>query len=137
MKNQLGKTQDAGFQFGIRRTVPVPVEKAWDFLFSEEGVKIWLGKLRTTFELGRELETEEGISGRVRVWKPLSHIRMSWKPKAWEHASTLQIRIIGTKKKSVIAIHQEKLLNAAQREEMKQYWTEVMGRLIKALAVRE
>jgi len=129
MENQIGKTKDVGFQFGIRKTIPVSNEKVWDFLFSENGLKIWLGKLNTELELKKEFETENGIKGLVRVFKPNSHIRLNWKPKTWENTSTVQIRVIGNENKMTIAIHQEKLLNPEQRNEMKKYWTEIIERL--------
>ena len=39
------QTKDAGFQIGVRKTLPISIDKAWDFLFSDEGLEIWLGKL--------------------------------------------------------------------------------------------
>ena len=134
MKNQVGKTKDVGFQFGIRKTMPVSTEKVWDFLFSESGLKIWLGKLNNELELKSKFETESGITGLVRVFKPNSHIRLNWKPKTWENMSTVQIRVIGNETKTIIAIHQEKLLNAKQRNEMKEYWTEIMAKLTNRIA---
>lgn len=35
--------------------------------------------------------------------------------------STIQIRVIGNKNKTTIAIHKEKLLSSEQRNEMKEY----------------
>ena len=125
----IGKTKDVGFQFGIRKTIPVSAEKVWDFLFSEKGLKIWLGKLNTELELKKEFNTENGITGFVRVFNPNSHIRLNWKPKNWENISTVQIRVIGDENKTTIAIHQEKLLNSEQRTEMKKYWTEIIEKL--------
>jgi len=129
VKNQIGKTKDVGFQFGIRKTIPVSTEKVWDFLFSENGLKIWLGKLKSELELKKDFETENEIKGLVRVFKPNSHIRLNWKPKTWENISTVQIQVIGNENKATIAIHQEKLLNSEQRIEMKKYWTEIMEKL--------
>ena len=129
MENQVGKTKDVGFQFGIRKTIPVSTEKVWDFLFSENGLKIWLGKLNTELELKKEFKTENGITGFVRVFNPNSHIRLNWKLKTWENISTVQIRVIGDVNKTTIAIHQEKLLNSKQRTEMKKYWTEILEKL--------
>jgi len=129
VKNQTGKTKDVGFQFGIRKTIPISTEKVWDFLFSENGLEIWLGKLNTELELKKEFETENGITGFVRVINPNSHIRLNWKPKNWENMSTVQIRVIGNERKTTIAIHQEKLLNSEQRAEMKKYWTEIMKKI--------
>jgi len=129
MENQIGKTKDVGFQFGIRKTIPVSNEKVWDFLFSENGLEIWLGNLIEELELKKEFETTNGITGLVRVFKPNSHIRLNWKPKAWKNISTVQIRIIGNENKATIAIHQEKLLNSEQRNEMKEYWAEILEKL--------
>ena len=129
IKNKIGKTKDVGFQFGIRKTIPVSAEKVWDFLFSENGLKIWLGKLKNELELKKEFETKNGITGLVRIFKPNSHIRLNWKPKTWKNISTVQIRVIENKNKTTIAIHQEKLLNSEQRNEMKEYWTGIMEKL--------
>tara|TARA_R100001480_G_scaffold61063_1_gene73619 strand:- start:367 stop:771 length:405 start_codon:yes stop_codon:yes gene_type:complete len=129
MENQVGKTKDLGFQFGIRKTFSVSTEKVWDFLFTENGLNIWLGKLKSELEIKKEYETENGTKGLVRVFKPNSHIRLSWKPKDWENISTIQIRVIGNQEKTTIAVHQEKLLNFEQRTKMKEYWNEIMGKI--------
>jgi uncharacterized protein YndB with AHSA1/START domain len=124
MENQVGKTNDVGFQFGIRKTFSVSTEKVWDFLFSESGLKIWLGNLKSDLELKKGFETHNGIKGLVRVFKPNSHIRLNWKPENWENMSTVQIRVMRNESKTTIAIHHEKLLNSEERNEMKEYWTE-------------
>ena len=129
MENQIGKTKDVGFQFGIRKTISVSTEKVWNFLFSKNGLKIWLGTLEDDLELKKEFKTKNGITGFVRVFKPNSHIRLNWKPKTWGNISTVQIRVIGNNEKTTIAIHQEKLLNNEQRNEMKYYWTKVINKL--------
>jgi len=129
MEKQIGQTKDVGFQFGIRKTIPISTEKVWDFLFSENGLKIWLGNLKSELELNKEFETENGITGLLRVFKPNSHIRVNWKLKTWENMSTVQIRVIGDENKTTIAIHQEKLLNSLQRNEMKEYWNKIIEKL--------
>lgn len=58
IENQVGKTKDVGFQFGIRKTIPVSTEKIWDFLFSENGLNIWLGKLNSVLELRTKFKTK-------------------------------------------------------------------------------
>jgi len=136
MEKQVGKTKDAGFQFGIRKTITVSTEKVWDFLFSENGLKIWLGNLKSELELKKEFETEKGITGLLRVFKPNSHIRLNWKAKTWENISTVQIRVIGNENKTTIAIHQEKLLNSEQRNEMKEYWTKIIEKITNRIASR-
>ena len=56
MNTEVGKTKDAGFQFGARKTFDLDFHKAWDFLFSKEGLKVWLGSVEFN-----ELETKNGI----------------------------------------------------------------------------
>src|SRR3954451_16557099 len=99
----VGQTQDAGFQIGVRRTFAVPVETAWKFLFSEKGLTMWLGKIsRENFELGKTYKTPE-TEGKVTVFKPNSHIRLTWKPKYWANSSALQIRVIPSREKTTIS----------------------------------
>jgi len=129
MKKEVGKTKDSGFQFGIRRTVDVPQEEVWDFMFSLEGLAIWLGILEQPLVLKTPYQTEAGVRGEVRVFKALSHIRMSWHPADWNNSTTLQIRIIPKKGKTTISFHQDKLTDAQQRAAMKEHWTEVIMQL--------
>ncbi|ELR70018.1 hypothetical protein C900_04388 [Fulvivirga imtechensis AK7] len=133
MQKEVGLTKDVGYQFGLRKTFPVSVEQAWDFLFSDKGLKIWLGALDSELELNMQYKTTEGIEGLVRVIKPYSHVRMNWKKKNWKNMSTVQVRTIENNGKTTISFHQEKLLNAAQREEMKAYWNRKMNELSEKL----
>jgi len=133
MEKQVGQTKDVGFQFGIRKTVPISAELAWNFLFSAKGLETWLGKLNHELELKKEYETVNGITGFVRVFKPKSHIRLNWKLKDWPNMSTVQLRVIGKQGKATIAIHQEKLLNAEQRSKMKEYWIKVIQKIDKEI----
>jgi uncharacterized protein YndB with AHSA1/START domain len=126
----VGQTKDAGFQIGVRKTVAVPIEAVWNFLFSEAGLSCWLGNISfENFELGKPYKTEEEIEGKVNVFKPGSHIRVTWKPKHWTNASNLQIRVIASKGKTTISFHQDKLLDSKQRDEMKKYWDTVMFKI--------
>ena len=135
MTKEVGKTKDVGFQFGIQKTFPIPQEKAWDFMFSDKALKIWLGDLTETLEPEQGYQTKSGIKGHVRVFKPYSHIRMNWKKGNWENMSTLQVRVIGKEyAKSVISFHQEKLVNSVQRAEMKEYWSRRMDGISEELA---
>ncbi len=130
MKKPVGQTKDTGFQFGIRKTFPVSLDRARQFLFSDDGLKIWLGNLISgSIEEKKQFKTADGTEGMVRVLKPLSHIRLTWKKKEWDNFSTLQIRVIGTKGKTTISFHQEKLLNSQQRIEVRFYWQKVMAKI--------
>ncbi len=132
MKKQeppIGLTKDVGWQFGLRKTFPYSQEYLWDFMFSDKGLKIWLGELDEELEIKKTYKSKDGIEGLVRVFKSYSHIRMNWKKRGWENVSTLQVRVIGNHGKAIISFHQEKLLDNRQREEMKEYWNEKMSEI--------
>jgi activator of HSP90 ATPase len=127
----VGRTASGYFQVGVRRTFPISVEEAWDFILSSEGVKVWLGEpALTNFAVGRTFATKSGISGEIRVMNPHTNIRMSWGMKDWPNASTVQIRTIAVDpRKTTISFHQENLPDAQAREEMKRYWEEVLDKI--------
>jgi hypothetical protein len=130
MRKPPGKTKDAGYQFGIRKSFPVTNEQAWKFMFSRKGIHIWLGRPDTySFQEGTRVRTAEGIEGTIKVFTIFSHIRMTWKKPEWNNFSRLQIRVIPGKGKTTISIHQEMLNGSAQRAEMKNYWSDIMGEL--------
>ena len=140
MKRQekpVGLTKDVGWQFGLSRTFLYPQAYVWDFMFSKQGLQIWLGELEEELEIKKAYKTTEEIEGLVRVFKPYSHIRMNWKMKKWKNLSTLQVRVMGNQEKTTISFHQEKLLDNSQREEMKKYWNEKMIKIEKALVSKE
>jgi uncharacterized protein YndB with AHSA1/START domain len=89
--------------------------------------------METPLELKKEYKTEDGIEGVVRVIKPYSHIRLTWKKPGWENRSTVQVRVIDKGEKSTVAFHQEKLLDSDQRAEMKEHWSSRMQELIDEL----
>lgn len=129
----VGLTKDSGWQFGLRKTFPYTQDYLWDFLFSDRGLRIWLGELKDALVLKQPFETKAGITGLVRVLAPYSHIRMNWKKKGWANTSTVQVRVMGNPDRATVSFHQEKLADEAQREEMKTYWNEKMAAIEKAL----
>ncbi|MFD2328224.1 TetR family transcriptional regulator [Cohnella sp. GCM10020058] len=122
-ESPVGKTKDAGYQIGMRRTLPVTVEEAWRYLTGTDGLRVWLGEAEdVVVREGENFATREGNSGRFTVVKPLSHVRLQWMKSDWEAPSTLQIRVLAAKQGATISIHQEKLSGPAAREEMKAHW---------------
>jgi hypothetical protein len=125
-----GQTKDAGFQIGVRKTFPVSVNAAWEYLFSKEGFHVWLGTINPDeFEVNKVYNTLEGIEGKVTVLNPYSHVRLTWKPKNWTNYSALQLRVINSKDRATISFHQDKLVSSNQRQDMKLYWDKVMEKI--------
>ena len=113
----IGLTKDAGWQFGVRKSVSLNLNEVWDFLFSDNGEKLWLN----------------GANKEFSTFKNLSHIRTKWKLKSWTNEATLQMRVIANKDKTTIAFHIEKLLDEKQREETKKYWDNVIKTLTERI----
>jgi uncharacterized protein YndB with AHSA1/START domain len=126
MKSRIeGMTSETGWQVGVRKTFPVSMDNAWNFLVSSEGTRLWLG---TGFDLipGKVFTTEEGIEGSIAVVKHLSHIRMTWKKPDWNSYSTFQVRVFQGNEGTMISFHQDRLSNEFQRAEMRHHWNDVL-----------
>ena len=123
----VGKTKEQGWEIGVRRTFPVGTSRLWEALTTQPGLGYWLGTgVEADFKKGDTYKTLEGTTGDIRSFEVGSLIRLTWQPKDWDFASTLQIRVIAAKKGSTLSIHHEKLQNGDQREQMRQYWTAEM-----------
>src|SRR6478736_8396547 len=134
MSKPVGLTKDAGWQMGVRRSFPADINEVWAFLFSEEGLSLWLGKVKEMkWGKGQEYKTSSGVQGVVRVVSVFSHVRITWKKKEWENYSSLQVRAIRGKNKTTIAFHQDRLRGSEQREEMLNHWEKVLNKLEKNL----
>jgi hypothetical protein len=133
-ENTTGLTKDTGFQIGVQKTYPISLHEAWNYIFSYDGIKLWLGyKGIPTWKKGQEYTTKTGTYLCIRVYNELSHARLTYRRKDWENTSTLQIRMLAAKTGTTISIHQEKLENASQRELMKLHWEKVLTKIAAGL----
>lgn len=134
INNIIGQTKGVGVEIGVRRTFDVPVMRAWEVITSDEGVHLWLGDVSgLRWEKGEAYTTKDGTEGEVRVINHGSHLRITWWPKDWEKASTIQIRTIPNGERTTISFHQENLAGTDEREEMRQRWENVLDELKKIL----
>ena len=130
----VGKTKSQGWEIGVRKTFPVGTGRLWEAVTAQPGLGYWLGTgVEVDFKKGDTYKTLEGTTGDIRSFEAGSLIRLTWQPKDWDFASTLQIRFIAAKKGSTLSIHHEKLQNGDQREQMRQYWTAVMDHFEQVL----
>lgn len=127
-----GRTKDAGWQLGVRRTAPVPLDVAWEFLLGE-GLPRWLG-VDALGDVGSRYVTADGTTGEVRSRTERRRVRLTWRPTDWEHDSTLQVTVLEASTGTTIAFHQERLANEAERERLLPHWTETVEALVRDLA---
>jgi uncharacterized protein YndB with AHSA1/START domain len=129
----VGDTKDAGFQFGLRKTFHISFDEVWNFMFSLNGLKIWLGSLAIELSEKQDYKTKEGIEGEIRLLKVHTHIRLTWKKKGWDNVSQLQVRVMDNKGKTVISFHHDHLSDVNQRNEVRAHWNKVMEKISKEL----
>ncbi|WP_410672611.1 SRPBCC family protein [Amycolatopsis sp. cmx-4-68] len=137
MTSPVGKTAEAGWNIGVSRTLPYPAATVWDFLVGGEGVAIWLGPgVELPREAGAAYETADGTAGEIRSFVEGDRVRLTWRPRDWDHDSTVQVRLSGSGAKTTLRFHQEWLSGAAERERQRAYWQDVIERVAAALAGR-
>ena len=128
-----GLTEDAGWELGVRRTVPLPAPDVWDYLVGP-GRRRWLGDTELGTAKGDRYTTADGIEGEVRSFTEGERVRITWKPADWQHDSTLQLTVRPAASGTTIGIHQERLADEPERERMLAHWTAVMEKIVEDLA---
>jgi uncharacterized protein YndB with AHSA1/START domain len=134
----VGLTRGAGWESGVSRAVAFPLEEVWDFLTSAEGSAVWLGAgVQRLDEPGNAYQTSDGTSGEVRSFHPLDRVRLTWQPKDWSHDSTVQFTVSRTASgRTLLRFHQERLADAAEREQQRAHWGAVLDAVVMALENR-
>jgi len=129
----VGQTAHSGYEIGVRRVLPRAAEAVWEVLLSPAGLTTWLGGPVELRE-GAAYRLANGTCGAIKVWKPGSHIRLTWQPRDWVQPSTLQLRVLPAKHGTTVSFHQEQLSGAAARTLMQAHWEQVLVELAKLLA---
>jgi len=131
-----GRTKDAGWEIGVSKTLPIRIDRLWELLTSPEGLALWLGTIdRLPTSVGDAYETAEGTVGEIRSYHERYRVRLTWRPKDWDHDTTLQLTVTqasdaaGTR----IGIHQERLADGDEREQQRTHWQNVVAALEQAL----
>ncbi|MFF8830696.1 SRPBCC domain-containing protein [Streptomyces sp. NPDC015131] len=125
-----GLTRDAGWEIGVSKTLPLPAGTLWDFVVSPEGVGIWLGGTRGPLptEKGARYETEAGVTGEVRGYRPGDRVRLT------HGTTTVQVTVSASgPARAVLAFHEEHLPDAAARAARRTHWKAVLSRMEAAL----
>jgi uncharacterized protein YndB with AHSA1/START domain len=114
----VGLTRDAGFQIGVRRTLPFLASQVWQQLVSPGGRACWLAPVEElVWRPGAPYTAANGVCGVVRVFEPGSHLRVTWQPPEWPRASLIQVRVLPKGTACVLAFHQELLPGTHEREQ--------------------
>lgn len=125
MSASTGSTKDAGWQLGVRTTVPAPLDVVWHYLMGA-GLPVWLGDIaELPTEKGHKFATADGVRGVVRSRADGTRIRLSWQPDDWPHNTTLQLTVKEAATGTTIGIHHEMLADREERKLMLGHWKNV------------
>jgi uncharacterized protein YndB with AHSA1/START domain len=137
-RRRVGLTKDSGWEIGVSRTVPHPLDEVWRLLTSDAGLALWLGAgARLTARRGAHYATADGTEGEVRGYRERERIRLTWRPAGWSHDSTVQVALSPAGAGTTVRFHQERLADAAERERQRAHWRAVLGDLERALDAAE
>ncbi len=133
-----GLTKDTGWQVGVQRTLPLDLEEAWSFLVSDAGTRIWLGtKTPPDPAPGARYKTRDGTVGEIRSFRVYDRVRLTWKPKDWDHDSTVQVALTPSPTGTAFRFHQERMASQDEREAMREHWNNVLDALADHLQTIE
>jgi uncharacterized protein YndB with AHSA1/START domain len=130
----VGQTKDAGWNIGVSKTLPYPVEQVWATLVSEDGLRLWLGEVSLGTAKGERYETADGTVGEIRSFHPHDRVRLTWQPKDWTHDTTVQVAVSASGGGTRLGFHQEWLADAEERERQRAHWRAAMDRVVAALS---
>jgi uncharacterized protein YndB with AHSA1/START domain len=129
MSDATGLTKDAGWELGVRTTVPAPIAAVWEYLMGP-GLPIWLGEIDALpEEKGAAYATADGVRGTVRSRSDASKLRVTWRPDDWPHDTTLQVTVKEAASGTTIGFHHEGLADRDERRMMLGHWKNVAAAL--------
>lgn len=100
-----GQTKGAGWQIGVRRTLPLELDEAWGLLTTQPWLERWSG-----------LATLEGDPAvRSKTEKTVVRVRTQ--------TSLVQLRVLPAATGTTVSVHEERLPDGRTRELRKDHWT--------------
>lgn len=128
-----GKTNDAGWQIGVSRTLDATPEAVWELLVSERGLAIWLGDgAALDPETGRW--TSDAAAGEVRSYHAVDRVRLRLPTDDGTHVTTTQLAVQATADgRTVLVLHEEHLRDPGERIRRRTHWRGVADRIQSAL----
>lgn len=106
-------------------------KKLWDFIFSKNGLPLWLQPLDDVELTPKQpYENHLGVFGEVRTIQEYKSLRMTWKDPEWRKHSVLQLWCIARPKGKAIAVFaHDSLPTSRVQEEMRKHWKESLEKI--------
>lgn len=132
----VGQTKDAGWQIGVSKTLPHPIDAVWRLLVGTP--ELWLGRGATVPRApGAEWRSGDGVTGELRSRHEGDRVRLTWRPAGWNHDSTVQVAVSAAPRGTVLRFHQERLAGPGERAAQRAHWQGALARVERALATAD
>ncbi|NSL88385.1 hypothetical protein ECE50_016215 [Chitinophaga sp. Mgbs1] len=128
----VGHTSSQGWEIGVRRTFPLTADQAWEIIFTQPVLGVWLdNNAALSFRKDDTYTASNGVTITVTSVTDIKVIRMKWQEKNQPAPSTLQIRVIPAGQKTTISFHHERLTDNNDRIAKQQFWSHVLDQIGK------
>lgn len=124
-----GSTSDAGFQVGVRTTLPIDNKQAWTLLTAGDGAPLWLNDEFPT-EPGQVVHGADGHDYELRTIKEGERIRLKRTDPKTGESSTVQMTLSPAKTGTTLNFHHDGLRDGEHREEMRAHWRQIADKLL-------
>lgn len=128
----VGETKDAGWQIGVSKTIPYPLDEVWALMSSPEGIALWLGP-GAVLEKGSAYETDDGITGEVRGYRERDRIRVTRLDRGADNETAMQFTVVAVDDRTTLTFHEERLPGPDERERRRTHWQGVQASVVAAL----
>ncbi|MGH9026498.1 MAG: SRPBCC family protein [Acidimicrobiia bacterium] len=133
----VGLTKDAGWEIGVSRTLPYPLDDVRALLTSADGVQLWLGDAMTLpTTVGAPYEAADGATGELRGYESRRRIRLTHRPRESRNETTIQATLEPKAAGTTLRFHQERMRSPKERERQRAHWKRVVDELDDALSGR-
>lgn len=122
----------AGWDVGVRTTVPNTIPEVWKFLIGK-GLALWLGDTELPAVKGGGYLTDDQVRGTVLIYTENSRVRVTWWPSDWPHDTVLTLTIKEAESGTTINIQHDNLADRDERRMMLGHWKNVVDQLAVAI----
>ncbi|MDO4717293.1 MAG: SRPBCC domain-containing protein [Propionibacteriaceae bacterium] len=118
----------------VSRSVSKPLKSVWVTLMGPAGAEALLGPGGQITEKGHVWRAADGAHGVTRSFHPLEQIRFSWHKDDDDPASLVDVRLASEGEGTLLSITHEHLHEGADRQWLRQRWSEALERIDEATA---
>lgn len=134
-RRRMGQDAKGNYMVTATKSLPVSAPKAWKFLMSKAGIRIWLNPLSPlSIRPQTSFETEGGYFGEVRTVSSNRRVRMYWQDPLWEKHTVVELLLVSRpKSKSILVFNHTGIKEVKTQALLRALWKQVVEQIFEAL----